>query len=237
MRQKKVLVIGIGEIGSALVELEKEADNLVETLDVDHFPQVLYYDVTHVCIPYSEKFVKTVNDYLSVYPSKLVIVHSTVKVGTCEKLKGSHFIVHSPVMGKHPHIKTSLLTFPKFVGGSADACLKAKKHFKFIGVHAQQLGDYRTTELAKLLSTSFYGWMLSFMDRADKLCEQYGIDYDAVVTEWTKAYNKGNKKMGANNYTRPLLTSPKGHIGGHCVIPNARLLDDEVIKNEIIQYE
>jgi UDP-glucose 6-dehydrogenase len=236
--KKLILVIGNGEVGSSIAQLEKKAGNDVHVIDLDSKSAPLTtYDVAHICLPYSNSFVKIVNDYMAAYPAVLIFVHSTVKPGTCRQLQRIKFLVHSPVIGKHPNLVKSLITFKKFVSGPPFAANPAMEHLKSLKIESEYMGRYETTELAKVLSTSFYGWMLSFMDRADKLCQKYQVTYEDVMTVWTKAYNKGYERLGYPQYVRPLLTPPGGKIGGHCVCPNARLIDDTKISREILRLE
>src|SRR5207248_2966594 len=57
-----------------------------------------------------------------------------------------------------------------------------------------------------------------------KLCENTNINFDEAVTDFNTTYNQGYVKLGKKNVVRPVLSAPKGAIGGHCVIPNAKLL-------------
>ena len=58
-----------------------------------------------------------------------------------------------------------------------------------------------------------------------KLCDQIGADFDEAVTDFNETYNSGYDQLGKKNVIRPVLFPPDGPIGGHCVIPNAKLLE------------
>lgn len=230
MPASSALIIGYGEIGKAIAELEADAGHKVYIIDPMHGKDAPQgeYDVVYVNFPYSDNFNEQVSDYLIKYPAPLVIVNSTVKVGTCSTIRKPKHLVHSPVMGRHPYLKKSIATFTKFVGGSDDACKAAIEHFKSIKVKAKQLGSYETTELAKLASTSYYGWCISYAERINRLCKEEGLEYDKVFLEWNKAYNEGYTKIGLGKYSRPLLVPPEPTgLGGHCVTNNAILLRNE----------
>src|SRR5690606_39696462 len=70
-------------------------------------------DVLHVCIPWSSGFADAVKGAVTRHRAELVVVHSTVPIGTCDP----HGWVHSPVRGRHPNLSPSLRTFTKHFGG------------------------------------------------------------------------------------------------------------------------
>ena len=226
-----VIIIGAGEVGQAIIGLEENAEHQIWVLDkkYDKVPDKGRYRVMHVCIPYSKAFVDDVNRYMQDYPSDLVIVHSTLPVGTMDKLEPRGIMVHSPVRGKHPNLLDGLYTFVKYVGGPVDYCSQALAYFDVLDVKARRIGDYRASELFKLLDTSYYGWCIAFADRAKKLCDKYGANYDLVYKDGNQTYNEGYTRLGMPNVVRAVLTPPQGGVGGHCVTNNAILLDDKVI--------
>jgi UDP-N-acetyl-D-mannosaminuronate dehydrogenase len=83
-----------------------------------------------------------------------------------------------------------------------------------------------TTELGKLLDTSYYGLCIAWHGEMKKISDKLGVNFEEVVTAFNKTYNEGYKKLGKSNVVRPVLYPPQktGGIGGHCVIPNAELL-------------
>ena len=60
------------------------------------------------------------------------------------------------------------------------------------------------------------------------------IDFDKVMTEFNKSYNDGYSKLNKKNVIRPELYSPKGNIGGHCIISNAKILKKIKKENSIL---
>ena len=59
------------------------------------------------------------------------------------------------------------------------------------------------------------------------------VDFDAVATEFNETYNDGYTKLGKKNVIRPVLFVDDKPIGGHCIIPNAKILD-KYLKSEAI---
>ena len=63
---KNVLLIGCGEVGSAIKQLEEEAGNEVHIIELGkELPSTeMIYDVAHVNIPFGEKFIDIVCNYI-----------------------------------------------------------------------------------------------------------------------------------------------------------------------------
>ena len=85
-----ILIIGVGEIGSAIAELEIGAGNSVSINELggnSNIREDNTYDICHVCIPYSDKFIDVVADYLNGITVDACVIHSTVEMGTCSKVQ------------------------------------------------------------------------------------------------------------------------------------------------------
>ena len=210
------LIVGRGQIGMALHGVLLDAC-LVRALDVgDDLPHHLV-DVMHVCFPYSAAFEAEVQRYQEACKPRLTIVHSTVPVGTSRGLGA----VHSPVMGIHPNLEQSLRTFTKFIGGPRAS--DAARHLMRAGIRCYVTGRSETTELMKLLSTTFYGLCIEWTKHVKGMCDEAGAPFEAW-TLWTQTYNAGYAALGHPEYARPNLIPLEGQIGGHCVLPNLGLL-------------
>ena len=99
--------------------------------------------------------------------------------------------------------------------------------------------DTKTTEYAKLLSTSYYGMCIAFHADVAKLCEDEKLNFDEVMTAFNTSYNEGYIKLNKDNVVRPVLY-PTKKIGGHCVVPNAKILKDYMNTKtiqSILEYE
>lgn len=217
------LVIGSqGQVGSALIEVLSEK---YEVDGIDYLSDRLYkqYDVVHICFPYHEKFEETVRVYLDIYlvPEGLVIIHSTVPVGTSAKLNA----VHSPIRGVHPHLAEGIRRFDKYFGGARAE--EAAWLFTYLGpcLVTYNSGD---TEAMKLWDTTYYGWNIVFEKAVKAYCDEHGLNFDIVYTRANRSYNEGYADLGMEHVRRPVLKDYPGKIGGHCVIPNAKLLGGEI---------
>ena len=230
---KNILLIGCGETGSAIKQVEEEAGNNVQIAEIDSKPDTdTLFDVMHVCIPYSDKFSRIALKYVLEYSPKLTMIHSTVKVGTTEQLSNQiGYIVHSPIRGVHPHLYEGVKEFVKYVGGDEDAAELAIKHLESIGVEPYYLGSAKTTEFAKILSTTYYGWNILFTKYAKKMCDKLKLDYDKVYTHPNRTYNFGYAGLGIEHVCRPVLYPLHGKIGGHCISQNFELLPESLLKD------
>lgn len=250
--QLRVGILGYGEIGQAIATFYKHpfiSDSNQELLrdlvngggfDVlaDQNPKL---DVLHICIPGNlPDFVEIARKNITEYcPQGLTIIHSTVPVGTTEEIEKAcptgTAIVHSPVRGVHPNLALGLKTFVKYIGSDHPTPGEvAANHLESIGMKPHLVYKSKTTELAKLLDTTYYGLCIAFHAYALELCEKEGLNFDRVMTDMNESYNAGYTKLGKANVVRPVLYPPTGPIGGHCVIPNAALLKKQYGKDHLL---
>lgn len=256
----KVAIIGKGEIGMAVAKVYESSDGSYTIMYRD--PKLGLKDslddveVLNVCIPYfsESQFVSAVSGAIEecVSSLKLTVIHSSVQPScdlsdktTVEKIvekSGFSGVVHSPVRGVHPDLYGGLMTFVKFIGTESESVGEyAKSHMESLGMKTQVTSS-RNTELAKLLSTSYYGICIAFTEEMGRLCDRSGADFDVVVRDWNQTYNDGYTELKKENVVRPVLyrlSSESPVIGGHCVIPNAKLLKrkfDTCVFDPILKY-
>lgn len=60
-------------------------------------------------------------------------------------------------------------------------------------------------------------------------CDKYKVPFEAW-TIWNDNYNTGYKRLGQDQFVRPNLVPIMSKIGGHCVRPNAKLIDTKFSK-------
>jgi len=233
LTKEKVLVVGLGEVGQALFDLLKEADDFtVYGLDLDEtkmradgqdrgkLPKEV--DTMHVCLPCKAqaKFVDTVAKYAKLFQPKLIIVNSTVPPGTTKKIQQSCacLVAHSPVRGVHKsaeHMKWEMKRWTKYVGGAdAKAGEAARKHFEKMHLKVKTLGSCTETELAKLFETTYRTWMIACFQEMHRISRTFEADFDDVVDFLEDTHRV--------RLDRPIMFP--GYIGGHCLIPNTELL-------------
>ena len=212
---KKHLVIGLGEIGSALVQIFK-CDGEDRFKDIEATEKE--YKFLHIAFPYSENFVEEVKKYQDKYSPKYTIIHSTVPIGTSYKLGACH----SPVRGVHPHLVDSILTFKKFIGG--EDCFEVASEFKKFRIDCLCVRDSRQTEALKLIDTTQYGYLIMLNKEINMSSYENDLDFNIIYSLANETYNDGYLKMFRPEVVRPYLKYMDEKIGGHCVIPNATLL-------------
>lgn len=224
------LVIGKGQVGTAIKNILncdwKDQEELEGT-----------YEVLHICFSYSDTFVKEVLDYKKKYGSSLVIIHSTVPVGT-SRLCGA---VHSPIRGVHPHLEQSIRIFVKYFGGQDETkTLVASSIFSYHGIPIEILKNSETTELLKLTDTTTYGLNILIAKETKALCDKYGTSYEETYTKANDTYNLGYLKLNMPQFHKYNIKDMKGKIGGHCIIPNSLLLDtwlNDILREKNELYE
>jgi len=216
----KIGILGYGEVGKAIATLYKSP----RIKDIDRDDGLQGVDILHICIPYNRKFIKIVKKEIAKIKPRLTIIHSSVAPGTTKRIGG--MVVHSPIRGVHPNLDKGVRTFLKYIGADIKSAGRmARKHLKDLGLKTKVFTPSTTTELGKLLSTTYYGLCISFHAEAQEICKKYNVRFGEAVTDFNRTYNNGYKELNLRNVIRPILYPPKNNkIGGHCVIPNAKIL-------------
>lgn len=222
------LIVGFGEVGRGLTEVLKQKSN-VWILDPyngfkhnNRWPKK--FDAIHICFPFSKKFLKAVQNIKKKYRHGVLIIHSTVPIGTSDKLRA----IHSPIRGTHPRLTEGIKTFIKYVGGQKAA--EAAKIFERYGIKTRILKNARDSEALKLWDTTQYGWMIVLNKEIWDWCRKNKVNFDTVYQNANETYNSGYLKLGKKNVVRPNLKYISGPIGGHCVVPNCDFLDSSISK-------
>ncbi len=223
------LVIGMGQIGTAVKEVTESAfyyDPIFDDKKSSSYPQIDGgVDVMHICFPYTKDFVTEVESYINDYDPKHVVVWATVPIGTCRRI--GYKVVHSPVEGIHPNLVESIRKMKRFVGWNNGAEGRFfVNYFSALGMSTSSVSSTETTELLKLRSTAKYGVNLVWAQYEAKLCKQFGVAYTDLMA-YDRAYNELYDKLGVREVGRYVLYPPEGEIGGHCVVPNAKLLNEQ----------
>lgn len=228
------LIVGFGEVGESLYEVLRKK-YAVSVRDKEKGPEGRF-DVLHIAYPWSSFFVRDARAYIKQYRPSLIVIHSTVPVGTTRKI--SSRAVHSPIRGVHPNLAKGIKVFVKYFGGSN--AKRAAMIFSYLGVPTHVFSKPETTELMKILDTTYYGWNIVFAKEANKICKRLGLSFDEVYTHANFTYNEAYTKLGMSRVARPVLRYVRGEIGGHCVIPNTHLLNSwitQTLRNRNKRYK
>lgn len=231
MKNKTVLAIGLGEIGLPLSKLIEEAGYITYKKDMAPLELSCKIDFMTISIPFKDKksFIAVVSEYVSRYLPTLVVINSTTLPGTCQLLASIHkdtMFVHSPTMGRHRKDAPAMMledikAYSKFIGADSDeAYNQAREFFNSIGLQSKRMSTTVTSELAKLLETTYSGILIGWAQESDTICNRYEVD----LKETLQMIEEANQRI---EFKRPTNIFP-GFIGGHCIMPNIDLLLQEV---------
>jgi UDP-N-acetyl-D-mannosaminuronate dehydrogenase len=210
-----VLVAGLGEVGQPLLRILERTYSCrgidVVPVDIDYPCSVL-----HVCYPFQIKdFVGVTESYVEKYKPELVIIHSTVQVGTTTRVQERLQVpvVYSPVRGKHAKMEQEMLHYKKFIGAEdREAREQASQHLAAAGFQVATFSTAEIAELSKLLETTWLGVLVGWAQDVERMASECGASYAEV-----------------NRFVEEIAYLPKvfpGYIGGHCVMPNIAILRD-----------
>lgn len=235
---QKIGILGYGEVGRAIAKLYKKP--LIK--DLKRNDGLTDLDILNICIPYSDKFIQIAEEEIKRAKPKLIIIHSTVAPETTEKLsrKFNGMAVHSPIRGVHPNLYKGIKTFIKYIGSDNKKAGKlAEKHLRSLGIKTKLFMPSATTELGKILDTTYYGLCIAWHAEMKKMCDKFGVDFDEAAADFNRTYNEGYTRLGMKNVVRPVLYPLKDFIGGHCIVPNAEILKkyfDSLAIDLILKY-
>jgi intein/homing endonuclease len=224
---KKDVVCGLGEIGTPILKLISKG---IESVGYDVNPKLVNNqrllrlekiptELLHICIPYGEKFEVNTVDLVSKFKPSAIVIHSTIRPGTTEKLQKRLQIpvIYSATRGVHKRMLTDLKRYAKFysVYDWAPKSRWAKKTYenrmKKIGIKTKTMSNPLALELAKIVvDTSYYGWLINYAQLSNMIAIQNNVDYDEM---WSFA-DEIHKYLG----NRPKMFP--GFIGGHCLDEN-----------------
>lgn len=241
MKEKNftVGILGYGQVGKSIAKFYKNP----KIKDLNRDDNLGGVEILHICIPYSDDFVKIVSKEIEKIKPRLTIIHSTVAPGTTKRIaeQTNSLVVHSPVRGVHPHLYEGIKTFVKYIGAdSRKAGRLAKKHLEDLGLKTKVFYPSITTELGKLFSTTYYGLCIAWHGEMKKICDKEGVSFKKAVTDFNKSYNEGYKKLKKPNVVRPVLYPPRGGIVGSCIIPNTEILKrnyNSLVLDLILKYK
>ena len=232
----KDVVAGLGAIGRPIQKLISEHEFIVgfdlnkKLMNINKFQKNIDVPTKtlHVCIPFTNNFRHNVITLCGKFSPKCLVIHSTLQPYTTKKLQNKLTIpvIFSPTRGVHKRMLYDLKRYTKFFAIEPDAPKKIwaitmyAKSMKKCGVKAQKMSDPITLELAKIIcDTSYYGWLINYAQLSKMIATENHVDYDEM---WTFS-DEIHKHLG----NRPKMYP--GIIGGHCVIPNLDLIQNQTL--------
>ena len=228
---KKDVVVGLGEIGNPILNILSKKGIVVGfdlnrvLMDKTKFEEYKNLETSflHIAIPVTNKFINHVLKLDKKFHPECIVIHSTIKPGTTEKLqrKLSIPVIYSATRGVHKRMIYDLKRYTKFFVISASAprskwaSSRYVKVMKDCGIKTKKMSNPETLELAKIIcDTSYLGWLVNYAQLSNMIAIEYGVDYDEM---WDFSHEI-HKFLG----NRPKMFP--GIIGGHCVIPNLDLI-------------
>ena len=233
---KKYVVAGIGEIGKSILKLLAK-DNVAvgfdlnpDLMDKRKFEryQKLKTSFLHIAIPVTGKFTNNVLNLYKKFQPECIVIHSTIKPGTTEELQGKLTIpvIYSATRGVHKRMIYDLKRYTKFFVISANAprgkwaSSKYVQSMKRCGIKTKKMSKPETLELAKIIcDTSYLGWLVNYAQLSNIIAIEHEVDYDEM---WS--FSDEIQEFLGN---RPKMYP--SFIGGHCVIPNLNLINNETL--------
>lgn len=164
-----------------------------------------------------KEVVSSLTDYLK--PGDLVIVRSTVPVGTCRNVVKSIIeartsyvvgqdigLVHAPERTVAGRALEELRTLPQVIGGINDWSVgAAARIFSRLSPTIIQVDTLEEAEIIKLINNTFRDISFAFANEVAMICEAYNLDATKII----RAANSG--------YPRNPISLPSPGVGGPCL--------------------
>jgi len=229
--QKKEIISGLGEIGKPILKLISYTNpaighdinsKLINKLQLERYKK-LKSSFLHICIPDNGKFIANVNSLYKKFNPEGIVIHSTIRPYTTKNLQNklSVPVIYSPTRGVHKRMLKDLKRYTKFFAIEENAprrnwaILSYKNLMKKCGIKTKKMSSPITLELAKILvDTSYYGWLINYAQLSNIIATKHKVNYKEM---WSFS-DEIHKFLG----NRPKMYP--GFIGGHCVIPNLKLM-------------
>ena len=228
----KDVVVGLGEIGKPMFKLISKS---IKTVGYDKNTKLnpksnqKYVELPtrfiHICIPFNKFFYSNLKKSTGKFSPKSIVIHSTISPGTTSWLQAKFNIpiIYSATRGVHKRMLRDLRRYTKFfaIQKNAPDAKWASSQFSLLmrkaGVKTKRMSNPLTLELGKIVcDTSYYGWLINYAQISQIIALKNKVDYNEM---WAFA-DEIHKFLG----NRPIMFP--GNIGGHCVIPNLELIND-----------
>jgi len=206
---KKIAILGYGYVGKAMNSFIKDHYEAViydpylakeGTISTVTKNQINKCHAAFICVPTPMSDdgscdISIVEDIFKWLDVEIVIIKSTVAVGTTQKLidrYGKHIIFSPEYVGEstywtpfnfhHDMKETPFYTF----GGDKEFCSKVIDLFLPITgpCKTYNITDSTTAEMAKYMENAFYATKVAFCNELYSVCESIGVDWNEVRELW-----------------------------------------------------
>ena len=233
---QKNVVAGLGEIGHPILKLISK-ESLTVGYDINekliNQKQISKYEdlptrFLHVCIPFNDNFIVNTISLYKKFKPEIIVIHSTISPGTTKKIQKKLAIpvIYSATRGIHRRMLSDLKRYTKFFSVEPNAphakwaSSNFQKLMKNCKVKTKKMTNPLTLELAKIVvDTSYYGWLINYAQLSNMIAIENQVNYDEM---WLFS-DEIHKFLG----NRPKMYP--GVIGGHCVIPNLKLMHNQTL--------
>ncbi len=194
----KVAIIGLGVVGRALQHLfgpETATYDIEPGMSQDR-AVVNASDVAFVCVPTPELSngecdVSAVEEVISWLETPLIVIRSTVAVGTTDRLRretGKNIVFQPEYLGETPsHVyrKVEDRTFV-ILGGERDDCSEVADIYKqfYTSMVRFYFCDAATAELAKYMENCFFATKVAFVNEFYDIAKLFGVDFNELREVW-----------------------------------------------------
>lgn len=164
-------------------------------------------------------------------PGSLIILESTVPVGTTEKLEEQlsnlsslkanrdFFVAYCPERVLPGRMEQEIIENDRVIGAkSPQAFLLANRLYKSFCTGTLSFVDFKSAELIKLLENSFRNVQVAFANEVCDMARELGLNATQI-------------KEIANRHPRVNILNPGPGVGGHCVAVDPFFLEAE-LKNQ-----
>jgi len=233
------LVVGMGEVGSALYEVLEKHGFDVSGDDLDpakcrNMPLEEPVGYVHICIPCGDeqKFIDAVSEIAMTFdygnsmafdaPTPIFIVHSTVFVGTTQKLREEGIdTVYSPIRGMHKgDFSKDIETYVAYLASYDDDLIRdVREELEEVFTYVV-IDDPRQLEYMKITTLYHYALEIDYAKTVGEDCRREGWDYNRTMGMQRELRTVIKDDRGL----RPILDPEPGPILGHCVMPGVRKL-------------
>lgn len=250
------LILGMGEVGTAISEIDQKAGCLVKYIDpakgmsLSEKDKQISFDIVHICVPFKNipQFEDVIREAESYCP-RAIIINSTIPPFFNESRQNAWhediLYIHAPIRATHPNMVHDLFEFPRIVAPfgftqtNADLLYDRAKNFireyytETLHMNTILFRNGEESALSKLINTTWYAMQIAFANQIHAICGKNDLDFEYVYTKAMETDKIGRHYFKVNERAITLERIPRpvmvaGKMGGHCLLPNIELLKPHI---------